>query len=82
MIRRDAGAPRPDWQTAGDYAATAADRSAEIDDHLSWFTQAIWLANYRSGDLNAGMVSEGRSRLTLLKKAFGALGKQRPGLQS
>ena len=82
LIRRDAGAPRADWQTAGDYAATAADRSAEIDDHLSWFTQAIWLANYRSGDLNAGMVSEGRSRLTLLKKAFGALGKQRPGLQS
>ncbi|MCH7737495.1 MAG: transglutaminase domain-containing protein [Chloroflexi bacterium] len=82
LIRRDAGAPRADWQTAGDYASIAADRSAEIDDHLTWFTQAIWLANYRSADLNVGMVTEGRSRLALLKKAFGALDKQKPGLQS
>ena len=82
LIRRDAGAPRADWQTAGHYASFAADRSQEIDDHLSWFTQAIWLANYRSVDLNAGIVTEGRSRLALLEKAFRALGKQKPGLQS
>ena len=59
-----------------------ADRSQEINEHLAWFTQAIWLANYRSGDLNPGLVTEGRNRLALLKKAFGALGKQTPGLQA
>ncbi len=82
LIRRDGGAPRAAWQTARDYASTTADRSLEIDEHLSWFTKAIWVANYRSGDLNAGMVTEGRSRLALLKTAFRTLGKQKPGLQA
>lgn len=78
LIKRNAGAPRASWQTAGAYASTAAGNSQEIGEQLSWFTQAIWLANYRSGELNSGIVAEGRSRLALLKKAFGDLSKQDP----
>ncbi|MBC8281327.1 MAG: hypothetical protein H8E48_11110, partial [Chloroflexi bacterium] len=70
LIRRNAGASRAEWQTADDYASIAAGRSEEIGEHLSWFTRAIWQANYRTGELEESLVTEGRRRLDLLKKAF------------
>jgi len=82
LIRRYVGTPRAGWQTADHYASIASDRSPEIDNHLSWFTQAVWRAAYRSGDLHAGLVAEGRRRLALLKEAFKASGNQQAKLQS
>ena len=70
LIRRDAGAPRAGWQTAGHYASFASGRSPEVASQLSWFTNTIWRVAYRSGDLPAGLVTEARRRLALLKEAF------------
>ena len=82
LIRRNAGARRAGWQTAGHYASFASGRSPEIDSQLSWFTQTIWRAAYRSGDLHAGVVTEGRRRLALLKEAFKISRSQEMGFQS
>ncbi len=82
LIRRCVGTPRAGWQTAGGYASLASKRSPEIDDHISWFKQAIWRAAYRSGDLDPGTLTDGRHRLSLLKKAFKVLGKQQPSVQN
>ena len=79
LIRRDSGTPRAGWQTAGHYASLASGRSPEIDSQLSWFTQAIWQAAYRTGELHAEVVTEGRRRLALLKKAFKASRTQKTG---
>ena len=70
LIRRKVGAPRASSQTAGDYTSFAANRSPELDDHISWFKQAVWRAAYRSGDLQPEMITDGRVRLALFKKAF------------
>jgi len=82
LIRRHAGTPRAGWQTAGDYASLASKHSPEIDNHISWFTQAIWRATYRSGDLQPGVLTHGRHRLALLKKAFKVSGSQKASVQS
>ncbi|NQW22662.1 MAG: hypothetical protein HQ475_04360 [SAR202 cluster bacterium] len=82
LIRRHAGTAREGWQTAGNYASYASNCSQEIDTQLSWFTQAIWLAAYRTGDLHTEMVSDGRRRLTLLKEAFKASDNNKTSFQS
>ena len=82
LIRRYAGASRADWQTAGDYAALASKHSPEIDNHISWFTQAIWRATYRSGDLDPETLAHGRHRLALLKEAFKVSGRLKGNVQS
>ena len=74
LIRRNAGAPRAAWQTAGDYALLASDRSPEIDNHISWLKQAVWRAAYRTGALDPEVITQGRLRLALLKEAFKASG--------
>ena len=81
-IRRHVGTPRANWQTAGDYASLASKHSPEIDNHISWFTQAIWRATYRSGDLQSGVLTHGRHRLALLKEAFKAAGSRKASVQS
>ncbi|PKB71092.1 MAG: hypothetical protein BZY87_07125 [SAR202 cluster bacterium Io17-Chloro-G6] len=82
LIRRHAGMPRAGWQTVGDYASLGTNHSPEIDNHLSWFTQAIWRATYRGGDLHPETIANGRRRLALLKEAFKVSRSQRAGVQS
>ena len=72
LIRRNVAQRRAGWQTVTDYASLASERSPEIDQHISWFTEAIWRVTYRSGDLHPDMLTHGRERLALLKKAFKA----------
>lgn len=82
LIRRHVGTPRADWQTTGDYASLASKHSPEIDNQITWFTQAIWQATYRSGDLDQGILANGRQRLALLKKAFKVSRGQKASVQS
>ena len=82
LIRRHVGTPRATWQTAGGYASLASRHSPEIDTQISWFTQAVWQAAYRSGDLHAEVVTEGRRRLVLLRKAFKASDSRKVSFQS
>ncbi|MEE8465819.1 MAG: transglutaminase domain-containing protein [Dehalococcoidia bacterium] len=82
LIRRHVGRPRAAWQTAGDYGSLASQRSPEIDEHISWFTEAIWLATYRSRGLHPEMLTQGRRRLALLKKAFKLSASQETSTQN
>jgi len=82
LIRRNGGTPRADHQTACDYASLASHERPEIDDHLSWFTRAVWRAAYRSGNFHPGVITEGRRRLALLEEAFKASSNQKPSAQS
>ena len=81
LIRRHIGMPRASWRTAGDYASIASQHSPEIDNQISWFTDAIWRATYRSGDLHAGMLTDGRRRLALLKQAFKVSGSPKASVR-
>ena len=62
--------PRKSWQTAGDYAAAAAQQIGDTGAHLAWFTEAAWSAAYDANPFPEQRLEEARLRLSSLKLAL------------
>ena len=74
LLRHRLGVGRLPWQTAFAYTNMANVGSPELQRHLSWCVQAVWLAAYSPQEPGQAMVLEGRQRLSGIRKAL----KQHP----
>ena len=70
LLRKSGSQPRKPWQTAGDYAAAAAQQIGGVGAHLGWFTEAAWSAAYDANAFPAQRLEEARLRLSSLKLAL------------